>query len=338
MPGSLTHNNFSKHFGVIMSITVANIELGSADSESNIAQINTQSAATVVSWGSIFAGAAAAVAISLILLILGTGLGLSSVSPWANSGVTATTWGVTTIVWVTITQLVSSGLGGYLAGRLRTKLVALHTKEVQFRDTAHGFLSWAVATLLTAVLLTSVIGSIISGGVKAGASVVGGIANTATVATATGAASAGSDKEKSGADGGPMSYFVDSLFRKDSNAAGANVESGSNSSSPTTEVVRIFMNAVQSGSLSPEDVKYAGSLVSQRTGLPQADAEKRVNDTYATVQEKMRAAEVATKDAADKGRKATAYGALWFFITLLGGAIFASFAAKLGGGQRDHQS
>ena len=100
---------------------------------------------SAVSWGAILAGAAAAAALSLILLILGTGLGLSAMSPWAQAGATAATLGVSTIVWITLTQLLASGMGGYLAGRLRTKWVAVHTDEVFFRDTAHGFLAWAVA-------------------------------------------------------------------------------------------------------------------------------------------------------------------------------------------------
>lgn len=122
---------------------------------------------SAVSWGAIFAGAAAAAALSLILLILGTGLGLSSISPWANAGVSGTTFGVSTIILITLTQLLSAGMGGYLAGRLRTKWVEVHTDEVFFRDTAHGFLAWAIASLATATLLTSVIGVIVNGGVQA---------------------------------------------------------------------------------------------------------------------------------------------------------------------------
>ena len=125
--------------------------------------------ASAVSWGAIVAGAAAIAALSLILLILGTGLGLSSVSPWTYSGVSATTFGVSTILWLTFTQLFACGIGGYLAGRLRTKWIAVHTDEVYFRDTAHGFLAWAVAALATAAILTSVIGSLINSGIQAGA-------------------------------------------------------------------------------------------------------------------------------------------------------------------------
>ena len=153
---------------------------------SNTSAINeypepVQNQASAVSWGAIVAGAAGAAALSLILLMLGTGLGLSSVSPWAYSGVSATTFGVSTILWLTFTQLVASGMGGYLAGRLRTKWVAVHTDEVYFRDTAHGFLTWAIAALATAALLTSVIGSIVNSGFQAGASVAESVVTASAV-------------------------------------------------------------------------------------------------------------------------------------------------------------
>ena len=122
-------------------------------------------ASSATSWSAILAGAAVVAALSLILLILGAGFGLSLMSPWAGGGVSAATIGVSTILWVTLTQLVAAGMGGYLAGRLRVRWVGVHSDEVYFRDTAHGFLAWAVATLATATLLTSVIGSIIGQGI-----------------------------------------------------------------------------------------------------------------------------------------------------------------------------
>src|SRR6185436_5798048 len=128
---------------------------------------------SAVSWAAVFAGAAAACVLSLILMILGTGTG----------------------VWVIFMQLAASVLGGYIAGRLRTKWVSLHTEEVAFRDTAHGFLAWAVATLITAALLTSTVSAIVSGGVKAGAQVAGG---AATAATSAAAADAGASTAKAG--------------------------------------------------------------------------------------------------------------------------------------------
>ena len=289
--------------------------------------------ASAVSWGAIAAGAAAAAALSLILLILGTGLGLSSVSPWAQNGVSATTLGVGTILWLTLTQLLASGMGGYIAGRLRTRWVALHSDEVYFRDTAHGFLAWAVASLATAALLTSVIGSIVGTGVQAGASVVGGVASTATTAVTAGAAAAGSQADKPGADGGPLNYFVDSLFRKP--IANEVTPAALPVSASPAEVARIFLNSVRSGALPAADVTHVGQSVAQRTGLSQQDAEKRVIDTYTGLQTKLRDAEVAAKDAADKARKASAYAALWLFISLLIGAFVASLAATFGGRHRD---
>lgn len=94
---------------------------------------------SAVTWGPIFAGAFAAIGLSLVLLALGSGLGLMTVSPWSNSGASATTFTVMTGIWLIIMQWLSSALGGYMTGRLRTKYVRLHTDEVYFRDTAHGF-------------------------------------------------------------------------------------------------------------------------------------------------------------------------------------------------------
>lgn len=299
----------------------------------------SRSVSSAVSWGAIAAGAAAAASLSLILLILGVGLGLSSVSPWAREGISATSFGMSTIVWLTLTQLLSAAMGGYLAGRLRTRWMDTHTDEVYFRDTAHGFLSWAVASLATAALLTSVIGAMLSGGIQAGASVVGGVANTATVA-----AGGLTESGKMAADeNGPMAYFVDSLFRRDGSVAASNLTGTSMpvaaseraSADEASEVGRIFMNVSRSQPLPPADISYVGQLVAQRTGVSQHEAEKRVTDVYARAQEQLNNAETAVKDAADKTRQASAYAALWIFVSLLIGAFVASLAATYGGRQRD---
>lgn len=310
-------------------------ELGCERPLSGVYHGSMHANASAVSWSAILAGAAATAAMALILLMLGTGLGLSSVSPWAYTGVSATTFGVSSILWLTFTQLVASGLGGYLAGRLRTKWVSVHTDEVYFRDTAHGFLSWAVAALATAALLTSVIGSIVSGGIQAG-----GVA--ATAATTTSGAAGGSDMVK----WEPIGYYVDSLFRKDINASATVLTPDEISGMPRVipepitvgfrhEVTRIFINSIRTGPLPDEDTRYVGQIVTQRTGLAQMDAEKRVLDTYARVQAKFREAETAAKEAADSARKAFVYASLWLFISLLIGAFVASFAATYGGQQRD---
>ncbi|MDD5461329.1 MAG: hypothetical protein PHG00_06815 [Methylococcales bacterium] len=299
-----------------------------------------QNPASAVSWSAIVAGAAAIAALSLILVMLGTGLGLSSVSPWAYNGISATAFGVSTILWLTLTQFVASGFGGYLAGRLRIKWVAVHTDEVYFRDTAHGFLAWAVAALATAAFLTSMIGSIVSGGIQAGATVAGGAATATAAAAAPKMTKPNGDSELTG-------YFVDSLFRPGLNPTAVSpdisgssvlpaVPPGQNTAESSHEVTRIFMNSIRTGGPLPEeDIHYMGQVVSQRTGLARQDAEKRVVDTYTRFQAKLRDAETAAKEAADKSRKASAYAALWLFISLLIGAFIASYAAIFGGRQRD---
>ena len=305
--------------------------------------------ASGVSWAAILAGAAGAASLSLILLVLGTGLGLSSVSPWAQSGIAATTFGISTILWITFTQIAASGMGGYLAGRLRVKWLGVHTDETYFRDTAHGFLAWSVATLVTAAMLTSAIGSIVGSGVQAGAAVAGGAATTAAAA-GTGAAAAAAG-QASQSDSSP-SYLVDSLFRKTVAAAdpaapasapvaadATAAPAASNPQSPptsTAEVTRIFGNSLTAGAPLPaEDVKYVAQVVAQRTGIPQQEAEKRVTDTYTKAQAKLAEAKAKATEAADTARKASAYGALWLFVSLLVGAFVASFAATFGGRHRD---
>jgi len=229
--------------------------------------------------------------------------------------------------------------GGYLAGRLRIKWVAVHTDEVYFRDTAHGFLAWAVAALATAALLTSVIGSIVSGGIQVGTAMAGNVATATAV---------NSEIAKSNSDNGPMGYFVDSLFRRDLNSTVSAPDVAGTDPMPgwppkpitpgsAPEVTRIFMNSIRTGaSLPAEDIRYVGQVVTLRTGLTQLDAEKRVSDTYVRLQTRLRDMETVAKEAADKGRKASAYAALWLFISLLIGAFVASFAATVGGRQRDN--
>ena len=281
---------------------------------------------TAVSWGAVFAGAAAAAALSFVLLLLGTGLGLSSLSPWADEGASGKALGIGTFVWVIFMQLAASALGGYIAGRLRTKWVSLHTEEVRFRDTAHGFLAWGVATLFTAWLVASTTTSLVSSGVQAGAQVAGG---AASAATAAGAAKAGSEAGKANGDSGPMGYMVDSLFR------GSKAKPPASGEQSTGEVTRIFTNAMASGKLPEQDARYAAQVVAQRTGVSQQEAEKRVNDTFTQVQKKKEETEVKAREAADAARKASATAALALFISLLIGAFVASYSATIGGRQRD---
>jgi len=313
---------------------------------------------SAVSWGAILAGAIAAAALSLILVILGVGLGLSSVSPWSFEGVTAETFGWSSIAWLTFTAIAASGLGGYLAGRLRTKWSNLHGDETYFRDTAHGFVSWAVATLLTAALLTSAIGGILGAGAKVAGATAGAAASTAGGIAAAGAGSAAMGNEE-----GDVQYWVDSLFRANPTAAqpappvgpadaaappappvnGApppprpmpGADRRADSREVRTEVNRIIVNSLKSDTMDPADTQYLGQLVAAQTGMSQAEAQARVNDVQTRLRAALDNAKQQAKQAADDARKATAYAALWLFITLLIGAFIASLSATWGGRRRD---
>jgi hypothetical protein len=273
-----------------------------------------------VSWGAIFAGAAAAAALSLILVLLGFGLGFSAVSPWANEGISAKGLGITTIVWLAFTQIVASGLGGYIAGRLRVKWAYMHSDEVYFRDTAHGFLAWCVATLVTATLVAGSVSGIVSGGVQAGAQVAGGAASAMTQVAGTAAANTDSDQ---------YGYYIDSLFRDDRPAAVSD-------DAVHGTVTRIFVRSLANdGQLAAEDRTYLAQLVAQRTNLTQADAERRVDEVYARTQKAVADAKLAAQQAADTAAKVAAMTTLWMFVALLAGAFFASLAATFGGRRRD---
>ena len=155
-----------------------------------------------ISWAAVLAGGFVAAALSLALLALGSGLGLSSISPWSNDGVSAKTIGIAAIVWLILMQAISGSIGGYMAGRLRTKWVGLHTDEVAFRDTAHGFLVWALGVVVTAGFLTATATALVGGGVKLGAAAI----------TATGAGGR-SGSSASGATGRGTPRF-ERLFRR----------------------------------------------------------------------------------------------------------------------------
>jgi len=292
--------------------------------EENFSHVSADRTSSGVVWGAIFAGAAAAAALSLILLVLGAGLGFSTISPWPNSGISATTLGVSTIAWLILTQIVASGMGGYLAGRLRIKWATLHTDEVFFRDTAHGFLAWAVASILVAALIGTVMGKTVAGITSAGSS----MATTALSAAAVGGAASAGSKD-SGIEG-IQKYLVDSLFRPVQQP-----ESALSDTAMHSEAERIMVNSIHSANLPPQDAHYLAQVIAKRTGLSVAEAEKRVNDTFNVLHTAATDLENNARQAADKARKATAYSALWMFIALLSGAFVASFSATLGGRQRD---
>lgn len=275
--------------------------------------------ASGVSWGAVLAGAAAAAALSFILLILGVGLGLSAVSPWSYS---ADAMGKSTILWLAFAQLAAAGVGGYIAGRLRVKWVSVHSDEVYFRDTAHGLLAWSVATLLTAALLAGAVRAVLGGAIDIAV-------GTGTAAAGAVAATAAKGPD-TGTDSAPLAYFSDLLLRSDQ--AAPDTDNGA----LRAEVGKILTHDLRQGGLTPDDKQYLAHLIAKRTGMTQADADKRVDDVVARMSKAQADAESAAKEAADKARKAAAYSALWMFVALLLGAFFASLCATFGGRQRDH--
>lgn len=322
---------------------------------------------SAVSWSAVLAGAAAAAALSMILVMLGAGLGLASVSPWSYEGVSAETFGWATIGWISFTAFAASGLGGYLAGRLRRRWISVPGDETYFRDTAHGFLSWAVATLLTAALLTSTIAGMLGAGAKAGAAMAGTAATTAAggIAAAGAALTGGDDRT------GTIEYYVDALLRPELNgraatpaavpeAASAPDGTPAAADAPTTapmpqpapatgngtassadaealraQALRIMLQSLRSGELADDDARYLGRLVAQRTGLDQQAAQARVSELHGRLVTALDEAETAARETADEARAAAAYASLWLFITLLLGAFAASLFATFGGRQRD---
>lgn len=284
----------------------------------------TEANASGVSWAAIFAGAAAAAALSLILVILGFGLGLSAISPWSTSGAAATV-GISAAIWLGVTQILASGMGGYLAGRLRVKWADLHGDEVYFRDTAHGMLSWAISTLVTAAFLGSAISGIIGGGAKlVGETAAAGVSTMAQSAAVAGAASGDAG---GGAD--MTSYFVDRLFRSDQ------APPSDDPAQVAAEAGRILMNSLRTGTLADDDKAYLAQRVAERTNMSPPEAEKRVTEVYTQATESLDNIKNQAKEAADTARKAAATSALWTFVALLLGAFFASLAAVWGGRRRD---
>ncbi|MYM23554.1 hypothetical protein GTP46_12940 [Duganella sp. FT135W] len=264
--------------------------------------------ASGTSWGAILAGAAAAAALSFILLILGVGLGLSSVSPYQYN---ATPLGSASVGWIAFTQLAAAGVGGYMAGRLRVKWAAIHGDEVYFRDTAHGLLTWAVATLVTVAVLAGGARAVFSGAIDSGAAVA--TAAATAVAPAAGRAN---------------TYFADMLLRSPDGEVA--------SESQRNEINRILLTDLASGKINGGDRAYLAQLIAKRTGMAQADAEQRVDLIYAQASQAAADAKAKATAAAEQARVAAAHSALWMFVALLLGAFIAAISAIAGGRHRDH--
>jgi hypothetical protein len=267
---------------------------------------------SAVSWGAVLAGGVAAAAVSLVLLAFGIGVGFSVVSPWTDQGVSSTTFSVGAGVFLIVVAMLSSTVGGYLAGRLRVRWAGVHQDEVYFRDTAHGLLSWAFATVLSATVLGGAVTHILAGA-SAGSIPAGAAAATNSAAS------------------GPTDVYVDRLLRADASptaaATGAPQVNTGDAAGTRAELTRILAPGLRKGvDVSAADRAYAARVVAVRTGLSQTDAEKRVNDTIAEA-----------KKAADDARKAAAKLSLWLAASMLAGALASILAATEGGLLRDSE-
>jgi hypothetical protein len=255
--------------------------------------------ATGVSWAAIAAGAVVSCALTLVLLAFGIGLGLSVVSPWSGTGITATTFKIGTGLSLIVIAMLSSSIGGYIAGRLRSRWVGVQADEVYFRDTAHGFVAWAFASIIGAILLATPASSLIGGGVSG----------------------LGQGASASASRSGPMDSYVDALLRSDQPSGQGQGASGDS----RPELTRLFTSSFRNGGeLKPNDQGYVSRVVAARTGLSQADADKRVENVVTQI-----------KADTDAARKATAQLAFWLTASLLLGAFCSSLAATEGGGLRD---
>jgi len=250
-----------------------------------------------ISWGAAVAGAFVASALSLILIALGAGLELSAISPWSNPGAAASTVGGVALIWLVVTQIIASAMGGYLAGRLRTRWQSIHGDEVHFRDTANGLVAWAVGVVITVAFLAT-----------AANTITGGPVSTAAASKSVTSSGYGQDSN---------AYFIDRLFRSDHPGA------ADRDLSMQAEASRIFAHSPRD--LSPSDTNYLATLIVTKTGLSSNEAEQRISQTLADASQ-----------YEDNLRKAAARILLWMFIALLAGAFCASYAATIGGRQRDH--
>jgi len=265
-----------------------------------------------VSWSAIVAGALAMAALSFILMTFGWGVGLASVSPWPGASISPTSLTVMAAVWLIIVQWLSAGFGGYLSGRLRCKWVGTHTHEVFFRDTAHGFLAWSLATLISVGLLASTASHLLGNGKY----------RPAMPGTAP---SHEEGMDWRGPLGDPFAIYVDHLLRSErADATLADPEA-------RAESERILFANIKDDKISNADHAYLVQVVVTHTGLTQPGAEKRVDDVLS--QEKND--ETKVRQITDDARRAMAAVSIYAFLALMVGAFIASAAAALGGCHKD---
>jgi hypothetical protein len=277
-----------------------------ADQEIEGSNQAIEASKSAVSWAAIFAGTAVAISISLVLLTLGSGLGLASLTPSVRSAASSGSLAALVTVWIVVVQWLSAASGGYVTGRLRTRWVGTHTHEAFFRDTAHGFVTWSVATAIVAVVIASATSAMLADGIHASNTMASGAAQ-------------GADSNARISRVAP--YDVDALFRTPAGDAKSPSIDGRG------EAERILINGLSAGGVPDADRTYLASLIAARTGISQADAEKRVDDVVARTQQEAEAA-----------RKAAARTSFLAALAMMIGAFVSCAAAALGGRERDRHA
>ena len=283
--------------------------------------------ARYLEWGPVILGALGATAISVVLLTFGAALGLSVVSPYPYAGISAKGLAVLTGTYVALVTVASFGAGGYLAGRLRspwTGAVGNEITESHFRDGSYGFGVWALGVLLGSALAVSGVGGVLKAAV-----------HSTTAVAAAGTAGAASNPNAGAAlsrlSMEPTDFAVDRVLAPTPAPAGAAAASASSRADLAAPVARVFAANLANPQLNAADRTYLVQLVMQQTGLPQADAEKRVDQAFT----ELKAAEQKARDAAEQARKATLIAAFLAAATLAVGCAAACGAASLGGHHRD---
>lgn len=280
-----------------------------------------------VQWGAIVLGALGATAISMVLLTFGAGLGLSAASAQPYAGASGKAIAVISALYVAITMVAAFGAGGYVTGRMRLPATQ-ELAEHEFRDGAHGFAVWALGIVIGGIVAVSGISGAVKTAVQATAAVGGAAAAGAASNPALGQAALSMS---------PTDYAIDRLMAPAPIAAGAAPAAGAPAAGSALTradlagpMTRVFAASLKSGQLEARDRTTLVQMVMQRTGLPQAEAEKRVDETYA----ELKAAEQKVRDAADAARKAALITAFAAAATLLLGCAAACVGATTGAKHR----
>jgi hypothetical protein len=286
-----------------------------------------------VEWGPIILGTLGALAIMIVLMTFGGALGLTVTSAQPYAGLSAKALAVLAGLYAALVHVASFSAGGYLAGRMRTPWVTSDTVEQHFRDGGHGFAVWALGVVVGAALALSGV----SGIVKAA---TGATTAVAAAGTAGAAANPQTPAALQQISMQPTDYAVDRLLAPGPTgaaggaappAAGPAAGSRADLAAP---IARAFAANLNNPQLDARDRTWLASLVSQRTGLPQAEAEKRVDEAFT----ELKAAEQKARDAADKARKATLIAGFLAAATMAVGAAAACAGAALGARHRDERT